>query len=96
LIFSAKLSASKIQTRLLETGSVTTWEEYLQKIRGILQSINKCAKDVKEIQTSTIEAERQRQLSEGIKEFHETIDAVICSSMRALVQNLDIVFCFLT
>ncbi|KAF8192755.1 hypothetical protein K438DRAFT_1829598 [Mycena galopus ATCC 62051] len=35
-IFSAKLSASKIQTRLLETRSVETWKEYLQNIRGIL------------------------------------------------------------
>jgi hypothetical protein len=32
----------------------------------------------------TIEAERQRQLCEGIKEVRETIDATICSSMRAL------------
>ncbi|KAJ7353232.1 hypothetical protein DFH08DRAFT_61841 [Mycena albidolilacea] len=86
-LLDAKLSASKIQTRLLEAHSVKTWWEYLEKVKEILQSINKCAKEVKNIQTSillTIEAERQRQLCEGIKEVRETIDATICSSMRAL------------
>ncbi|KAJ7353229.1 hypothetical protein DFH08DRAFT_804807 [Mycena albidolilacea] len=82
---NAKLSASKIQTRLLEARSIKTWGEYLEKVKGILQSIDKCAKEVKDIQTSillTIEAERQRQLCKGIKEVRETIDATICSSMR--------------
>jgi hypothetical protein len=53
----AKLSASKIQSRLLETHSVATWEElveYLLNLRDIMQKINQCAKDVKEIQTSTL------------------------------------------
>jgi hypothetical protein len=53
----AKLSASKIETRLLETHSVTTWEEfveYLQNLRDIVQNINQCAKDVKKIQRSTL------------------------------------------
>ncbi|KAJ7815443.1 hypothetical protein B0H14DRAFT_2847795 [Mycena olivaceomarginata] len=87
-LLAAKLSASKIQTRLLEARSVTTWGEYLEKVKEILQSIDECAKEVKDIETSillTIEAERQRQLCEGIKEVRETIDATICSSMRALV-----------
>ncbi|KAJ7876456.1 hypothetical protein B0H14DRAFT_3130403 [Mycena olivaceomarginata] len=53
----AKLSASKIETQLLETHSVTTWEElveYLQNLRDIVQNINQCAQDVKEIQRSTL------------------------------------------
>ncbi|KAJ7757282.1 hypothetical protein B0H14DRAFT_2634908 [Mycena olivaceomarginata] len=99
----AKLSASKIRGRLLETRSVAsaTWEElveYLQNLHDIVQNINQCAKDVKEIQNRpwcvirwmkmiqlnhlqlTIEAECQRQLFEGIKEFCEIRETVICSS----------------
>ncbi|KAF8192757.1 hypothetical protein K438DRAFT_1829608 [Mycena galopus ATCC 62051] len=81
---SAKLSASKIQTRLLETRRVETWEEYLQNIREILQSINECAKKVKEIQTSillTIEAERQRRISEDLEDARDPV-ATIHSSRR--------------
>jgi hypothetical protein len=54
LDFSAKLSASKIQTRLLEARGVKTWGEYLEKVREILQSIDECAKEVKDIQTSIL------------------------------------------
>jgi hypothetical protein len=53
----AKMSASKIQSRLLETHSVATWEElveYLLNLRDIMQNIKKCAKDVEGIQTSTL------------------------------------------
>jgi N-glycosylase/DNA lyase len=53
----AKLSASKIQTRLLETRSVTTWEnfvEYLGDLGEIMQDISRCAKEVKGIQKSTL------------------------------------------
>ncbi|KAJ7757293.1 hypothetical protein B0H14DRAFT_2634918 [Mycena olivaceomarginata] len=89
-LLEAKLSASKIQTRLLETRSVTTWEnfvEYLGDLREIMQDISRCAKEVKGIQKSTlmpyfqltIEAERQRQLSEGIKEVREIHETVIGS-----------------
>jgi hypothetical protein len=53
-IFSIKLSASKIQTRLLEARSVTTWREYLEKVKAILQSIDECAQEVKNIQTSIL------------------------------------------
>jgi hypothetical protein len=53
-IFSVKLSASKIQTRLLEAPSVTTWGEYLEKVKAILQSIDECVKEVKNIQTSIL------------------------------------------
>ncbi|KAJ7799797.1 hypothetical protein B0H14DRAFT_3156332 [Mycena olivaceomarginata] len=87
-LLEAKLSASKIRSRLLETHSVTTWEElveYLQNLHEIVQKIKQCAKDVKEIQTSTlltIEAERQRQFFEGIKELREIHDTVISASAR--------------
>jgi hypothetical protein len=53
----ARLSASKIQSRLLETHSFSTWEElveYLQNLRSIMRKINQCAKDVEEIQRSTL------------------------------------------
>ncbi|KAJ7819653.1 hypothetical protein B0H14DRAFT_1353800 [Mycena olivaceomarginata] len=87
-LLEAKLSASKIQSRLLEAHSVATWEElveYLQNLRDIVQNINQCAKDVKEIQRSTlltIEAERQREFFEGIKELREIHDTVISASAR--------------
>jgi hypothetical protein len=54
MYFSAKLSASKIQTRLLEARSVKTWGEYLEKVEEILQSIDECAKEVKDIETSIL------------------------------------------
>ncbi|KAJ7366183.1 hypothetical protein DFH08DRAFT_948233 [Mycena albidolilacea] len=91
-LLEAKLSASKIETRLLETHSVTTWEElveYLQNLRDIVQKTNQCAKDVKKIQTSTlvgiafqltIEAERQRGFFEGVKQLREIHDTVISAS----------------
>jgi hypothetical protein len=56
-VVKARLSASKVQSRLLETHSVETWEkllEYLQSLRNIMQKINQCAKDVKKIQTSIL------------------------------------------
>ncbi|KAJ7821506.1 hypothetical protein B0H13DRAFT_1920676 [Mycena leptocephala] len=84
-LLEAKLTASKIQSRLLKTRNDTTWKKYLQSLRGIMQSIDECAKKVKKIQTSTlltIQTEHQRQLSEGIKEFREVANAVICSSTR--------------
>ncbi|KAF7356277.1 hypothetical protein MVEN_00959500 [Mycena venus] len=87
-LLEAKISASKIQDRLLKTQSVTTWNEfveYLQDLREITQSISQCAKEVKEVRTSillTIEAERRRQFSERIKECHEILDSVVSSSAR--------------
>ncbi|KAJ6578703.1 hypothetical protein DFH09DRAFT_1276177 [Mycena vulgaris] len=79
-----KILASKIQTRMLEAED-TTWEEYFKAIRGIMQSIDKCRREVKEIRTSTlltIEGERQRKLSEGIKESSEVISAVLRAPSR--------------
>ncbi|KAJ7757303.1 hypothetical protein B0H14DRAFT_408072 [Mycena olivaceomarginata] len=87
-LLEAKMSASKIQSRLLETHSVATWEElleYLLNLRDIMQKIKKCAKDVEGIQTSTlltIEAERRRQFFEGIKELREIHETVTSASAR--------------
>ncbi|KAJ7792089.1 hypothetical protein B0H14DRAFT_2557519 [Mycena olivaceomarginata] len=87
-LLEARLSASKIQSRLLETHSFSTWEElveYLQNLRSIMRKINQCAKDVEEIQRSTlltIETERQREFFEGIKELREIHDTVISASAR--------------
>ncbi|KAJ7757300.1 hypothetical protein B0H14DRAFT_3598955 [Mycena olivaceomarginata] len=88
-LLEAELSASKIQTQLLETRSVTNWEEfveYLSDLWEIMQNISQCAKKVKEVRRSTllaIESERQRQLSEGIKEVCEIHETVICSPAAA-------------
>ncbi|KAJ7455014.1 hypothetical protein B0H11DRAFT_259498 [Mycena galericulata] len=75
-MFRAKLSASKIQTRILKAGDDKVWQKYLQTLRGIMQSIDECARQVKEVHTETLltmEDERQRQISEGIKESQEVI-----------------------
>ncbi|KAJ7457101.1 hypothetical protein FB451DRAFT_1275930 [Mycena latifolia] len=83
-LLQAKLAVSKIQSQMLEARD-TTWNEYFQNIIGIWKSIKKCEKDIKQIQTSTlltIEAERQRRLSEGIKESREILDAVVRSPTR--------------
>ncbi|KAJ7366184.1 hypothetical protein DFH08DRAFT_797187 [Mycena albidolilacea] len=88
-LFEAELSASKIQTQLLETRSVTTWKEFVEYLSDLwetMQNISQCAKQVKEVHRSTllaIEAERQRQLSEGIKAVCEIRETVICSPAAA-------------
>ncbi|KAF8123964.1 hypothetical protein K438DRAFT_1792005 [Mycena galopus ATCC 62051] len=90
-LFEAKLSASKVQTRMLDTPRVTTYKEvvqYLQYGWDIIQDIMKCAKEVEEIHTKTlriIEAERQHQFSAGIQESREIIGgATTFSFARAL------------
>ncbi|KAJ7704073.1 hypothetical protein B0H17DRAFT_1193987 [Mycena rosella] len=83
-LLEAKLSASECQTKILEARD-KTWEEYFQAIKEIMEMIAECAKNVKAIQTSTlltIEAERQRKLSEGINESHEVFNAVLRSPTR--------------
>ncbi|KAJ6554428.1 hypothetical protein B0H19DRAFT_1071829 [Mycena capillaripes] len=84
-LLEAKLSASNIRTRLLKARNVTDWREYLKKIGAIMQSIKQCFKDVKEIQTSTlltIEAEREHEFSEDLRESRDILDAVISSATR--------------
>ncbi|KAF7356285.1 hypothetical protein MVEN_00960300 [Mycena venus] len=86
-LLKAKISASEIRAQLMDTHCITTWKEfaeYVEEMRGITQSISQCAKEVKEVHTSTlrtIEAERRRQFSEGIKECNEILDTVISSPM---------------
>ncbi|KAJ7704052.1 hypothetical protein B0H17DRAFT_1228265, partial [Mycena rosella] len=83
-LLEAKLSASEIQTKILEARD-ETWEEYFQGLRETMEKITKCRKDITAIHTSTlltIEAERQRQLSAGIQESHEVLNAVVPLSTR--------------
>ncbi|KAJ7903866.1 hypothetical protein B0H13DRAFT_1882066 [Mycena leptocephala] len=78
-LLQVKLSASKIQSHLLEMRSAT-WKTYFKSIRAILRSVDQCAKEIREIQTAMlliIEAERQRKLTEGIKESQEVLSAVV-------------------
>ncbi|KAJ7896922.1 hypothetical protein B0H13DRAFT_1884795 [Mycena leptocephala] len=58
----------KIQSNLLEMSSAKT---YFKSIRAILHTIDQCAKEL------IIEEERQRKLTEGIKESQEVLDAVV-------------------
>ncbi|KAJ7903868.1 hypothetical protein B0H13DRAFT_2663578 [Mycena leptocephala] len=83
-LLQVKLSASKIQSHLLEIRSAT-WKTYFRSIRAILRSVDQCAKEIREIQTAMlliIEAERQRKLTEGIKESQEVLGAVVGSPLR--------------
>ncbi|KAJ7455018.1 hypothetical protein B0H11DRAFT_2068761 [Mycena galericulata] len=104
-IFRTKLAASKIQTRILRADEDETWNEYLHTLRGILQSIDDCARKVDKIRTETLvstwinmnitnpsyqklfklamEDERQRQISENIRESHE-VEATAFLPIRAL------------
>ncbi|KAJ7704011.1 hypothetical protein B0H17DRAFT_1175727 [Mycena rosella] len=80
-LLQANLSASKIQTQILEGRG----KEYFNNFRGIMQNIDKCGQEVKAIQTSTlltIEVERRRKLSEGIKEYQEVFTAIVRSPTR--------------
>ncbi|KAF7369760.1 hypothetical protein MVEN_00307900 [Mycena venus] len=85
-LLEAKLSASKVQTRLLKTRDDTTWKEYLQNLWEILQSINECAKEVKETETSmllTVQAEHERQLSADIKDSREIRESITSSTRES-------------
>ncbi|KAJ7848015.1 hypothetical protein B0H14DRAFT_3673998 [Mycena olivaceomarginata] len=76
-------SASRIRVRLLEKSlDFTTWKgcvEYVKDMHDIRKKIHQCAKDVKEIETSTlvtIEAEIQRKSGENIRDCDEICDAL--------------------
>ncbi|KAJ7896919.1 hypothetical protein B0H13DRAFT_2338018 [Mycena leptocephala] len=78
-LLQVKLSASKIQSDLLDMRNAT-WKAYFKSIRAILRTIDQCAKEAKEIQTAMlliIEEERQRKLTEGIKESQEVLGVVV-------------------
>ncbi|KAJ7832303.1 hypothetical protein B0H13DRAFT_2429946 [Mycena leptocephala] len=78
-LLQVKLSASKIQSSLLVMRRAT-WKTYFKNIRAILCTIDQCAKEVKETQTAMlliIEEERQRKLTEGIKDSQDVLGAVV-------------------
>ncbi|KAJ7848034.1 hypothetical protein B0H14DRAFT_2583257 [Mycena olivaceomarginata] len=75
--------ASIIQVRLLEKHpDFTTWKGYVKYVKDMhdmWKKIHQCAKDVREIETSTlltIEAENQRQSGENIRDCDEICDAL--------------------
>ncbi|KAF8171412.1 hypothetical protein K438DRAFT_1773254 [Mycena galopus ATCC 62051] len=74
-LLEAKLSASKVQTRMLDTPRVIKYKEVVQYSWDIVKG----TKGVEEICTKTlgqriIEAENQHQFSTGIQESREIID----------------------
>ncbi|KAJ6461348.1 hypothetical protein C8R45DRAFT_1080861 [Mycena sanguinolenta] len=80
--YEAKLSVSNIKSRLLEPHSVSTWgelKEFMWNSIKIWQSIRRCGKKVKEIESSVlriVEAERQRELSQDIQTSREIITSL--------------------
>ncbi|KAJ7474825.1 hypothetical protein FB451DRAFT_1558085 [Mycena latifolia] len=52
-LLQVKLSASKIETSLLEARNAS-WETYLHKTRAISHSLDRCEHQVRELQTSTL------------------------------------------
>ncbi|KAJ7490493.1 hypothetical protein FB451DRAFT_1165849 [Mycena latifolia] len=77
-LLKIKRAASKIQSRMLETNTLT-WKKY----RLLSRAISDCAKSVKEIRTAVqliIEAERQRKYTEDINEMEVILTtAGMCS-----------------
>ncbi|KAJ6492841.1 hypothetical protein C8R47DRAFT_1070365 [Mycena vitilis] len=89
-LLQVKLSASKIQSRMLEMHE-DTWKAYLKGLRANLLFIRHSAVEVKDIQTAMlrpfrgqilIEEEHQRKLTEGIKESRGVLSTVIRSPTR--------------
>ncbi|KAJ7804572.1 hypothetical protein B0H14DRAFT_2883575 [Mycena olivaceomarginata] len=73
-LLQAKLSASQIQSDLLEAHDAP-WKIYLWKMRVIWRKLNQCARQVQIIRTVTmltIESESQRRLAQDIIESRET------------------------
>ncbi|KAJ7194052.1 hypothetical protein GGX14DRAFT_587110 [Mycena pura] len=74
----AEKMKSQLQCRLLEIEG-QGWKEYLRDVRGLLQSINKCTKDVKSIQIEiqlSIEQDTQRKLDDEIQKSREMLAAI--------------------
>jgi hypothetical protein len=72
------LAASKIQSGLLETLGVSTWEElveYLRDMKETTQNVNQCAKDVKEICRTTLVRLLYWMKTIQLKNFQFTIEA---------------------
>ncbi|KAJ7806589.1 hypothetical protein B0H14DRAFT_2610343 [Mycena olivaceomarginata] len=77
------MSTSRIRVQLLEKHhDFTTWKgcvEYVNGMCEIWNKIHQCAKDVREIEKSTlltIEAEHQRQSGENIRDCDEICEAL--------------------
>ncbi|KAJ6536967.1 hypothetical protein B0H19DRAFT_1317356 [Mycena capillaripes] len=70
-----KLSASRIQSDLLEAGDAS-WKNYLQSTRAIWRELNQCEQQARKIRTLTllaIESETRRKLAQDIEESRDTI-----------------------
>ncbi|KAJ7189717.1 CHAT domain-containing protein [Mycena pura] len=73
---------SQLQCQLIEIES-HGWKEYVRDVRGLLQSINKCTKDVKSVQTKiqlSIEWDTQRKLDAEIQKSREMLAAIHAGS----------------
>ncbi|KAF8171388.1 hypothetical protein K438DRAFT_1773234 [Mycena galopus ATCC 62051] len=80
-LLEAKLSASKVQTRMLDTLCVTIYkeiEQYLQYSWDIMQDIMKGAKEMEEIRTKTLPIKRSTTKVKGQKE-HRPVSSIIYS-----------------
>ncbi|KAJ7194034.1 hypothetical protein GGX14DRAFT_587067 [Mycena pura] len=78
LLRTAEKLKSQLQCQLLEIES-QGWTEYLRGVRGFLQSIDKCTKDVKCIQTKlqlSIEEDIQRKLDDEIQRSREVLAVI--------------------
>ncbi|KAJ6554394.1 hypothetical protein B0H19DRAFT_1153429 [Mycena capillaripes] len=83
-LLQVKFSASMIQSQILEMRNAT-WKTYFTDVKALIRAIDQCASEVKAIQTLMlliIEKERQRKLTEGIKDSQEFLNAVLRSPTR--------------
>ncbi|KAJ7194056.1 hypothetical protein GGX14DRAFT_587125 [Mycena pura] len=75
---TAEKLKSQLKCQLIEI-ECHGWKEYLRDVRGLLQSINKCTKDVKRIQSKlqlSIEWDTQRKLDDEIQVSREMFAAI--------------------
>ncbi|KAJ7763162.1 hypothetical protein DFH07DRAFT_770893 [Mycena maculata] len=74
-LLQVKWSASNIQSRRLETESMS-WKIYLQEMWDISLNLDKCESQL------TMEAKHQRKLSEDINETEKILNAVVHSPIE--------------
>ncbi|KAJ7490499.1 hypothetical protein FB451DRAFT_621152 [Mycena latifolia] len=87
-LLKIKRSASKIQSRMLETKTLT-WKKY----RLLSRDISDCGKSVKEIMTAVqliVEAERQRKYTDNINEMEVMLSTVRSPRRDVLAHGHDI------
>ncbi|KAJ7735943.1 hypothetical protein B0H16DRAFT_1695513 [Mycena metata] len=75
-----EVSVPGIRGQLLDMGSLETWKEYFQGLRGIFKTIRECNKEVKDIQTSVlriVEGEHERQLLMRVEEERGILNALM-------------------